>query len=86
MHQERIECKVPSNIKAEINSNKALLHLKTVGDYIAFCYNTTSIITNLAKEQGVKMEDMPAVVNKLLKNETVQNTLIECFRQIAESK
>jgi hypothetical protein len=77
MKQEKIECKVPSNIKADMQSTQRLMHFKTIGDYITFCHQTTANICNIAKEQGVEMEDMQEFIDWLLDNQSFQDQIIE---------
>lgn len=81
MKQEKIECKVPSNIKAEINSNKALMGFKTIGEYITFSHQTIRYISSVAEAQGIKPSEIPEVTDWLL--DTIN--LKHCIKMLVES-
>ena len=76
MKQEKIECKVPSNIKADMQSTQRLMHFKTIGEYLLFCHQTTANISSQAEIGGVAKQDMQEFIDWLLDSESFQDQIV----------
>jgi hypothetical protein len=75
MKSSKIECKLTSDEKADILQRKSLMQFKTVGDYILFCHQTASHISNLAISQGIKPSEVPEFVKWMLDSPTFEEHL-----------
>jgi hypothetical protein len=77
MKQEKIECKIASNIKADMQSTQRLMHFKTIGEYLTFTHQTIINISSQAKIGGIAKENMQEFIDWLLNCQNFQNEIIK---------
>ena len=76
MKQEKIECKIASNIKADMQSTQRLMRFKTIGEYLTFCHQIIINISSQAKIGGIAKENMQEFIDWLLDSQSFQDQII----------